>query len=54
MQNNVIGPISPVDWLTLKMLKESIEYSQRNGDDIALNKERNTFKYILSSVKHAA
>ncbi len=50
----VIGPINAVDWLTLKMLKESIEYSRRNSDEIALKKERNLFKEVLSSAGKAA
>lgn len=47
----VIGPIDPASWLTLKMLKASIEYDKEhneNGDrTLSIKKEKSIYKEIL-------
>ena len=43
-RNNVIGPITSEDWLTMLMFRQSIDFLKKNerkkGREIALRKEK--------------
>lgn len=50
MQNNVIGPIVPEDWLTLGMLKKSIDYMNKVDHSkyrLNIKQEQEVFDHIL-------
>lgn len=57
MQNNVIGPIIPEDWLTLGMLKKSIDYMNKvdhNKYRLNIKQEQEVFDYILGNYMERA
>lgn len=52
MNNNVIGPFEAADWLTLRMLRESIKFMKTRDISkyqIAINKEQEVYNIILKS-----
>lgn len=54
LTNNVIGPITPEDWLTLSMLKQSINFMLRKDRDkyrLNIKQEQEVYDYILGNYK---
>lgn len=55
--NNVIGPFVPEDWLTLKMLKSSIDYMKNTDSSkysLNIKQEKEVFNYILTTYQEKA